>query len=97
MRESEIQSKCTEYLRGRGIYYKKIVLANSGGTPDIFACIGGKFVAFEIKSEKGKPTELQLYNQRKIRECGGHCYIVYSYKQFKETVDEIIKRESDRP
>ena len=91
MRESEIQSKCTEYLRAKGIYYKKIVLANSGGTPDIFACINGKFIAFEIKAEKGKPTELQLYNQRKIKECGGECHIVYNFKHFKEIVDAQIK------
>jgi len=87
--ESQVQSKCTEYLREKGIYYKKIVLANSGGTPDIFACIGGRFYAFEIKSEKGKPSELQLYNQRKIKECGGECHIVYSFKQFKEIINAI--------
>lgn len=87
-KEAALQAKCTEYLREKGVYHKKIILANSAGTPDILACINGKFIAFELKAPDGKPTALQLHNQRKIKESGGECFIIYSFHQFRDIVNE---------
>jgi len=48
----------------------------TAGIPDIICCIGGYFVAFEVKAEKGKTTVLQEVCIRKIREAGGTAEIV---------------------
>lgn len=47
------------------------------GDPDILACINGKFVALELKSEKGKASELQNHKLRVISKAGGLSLLVY--------------------
>lgn len=47
------------------------------GIPDILACVGGYFVGIEVKAQNGRPSELQLYNCKKIRKSGGFAFIVY--------------------
>ena len=39
----------------------------TAGIPDIIACIGGRFVAFEVKTPTGKLTKLQEITIQKIR------------------------------
>ena len=41
----------------------------TAGIPDVIACIGGRFFAFEVKTEKGKATALQESVLRKIQKC----------------------------
>lgn len=43
----------------------------TAGIPDIIACIGGRFYAFEVKQPKGRLTDLQKVMIRKIRAAGG--------------------------
>lgn len=40
------------------------------GIPDILSCCNGKFLGIEVKAKNGKPSELQLYNLKKIDEAG---------------------------
>lgn len=48
------------------------------GTPDLFCCINGRFVALELKAdETSRVSALQKYNIKKIEEAGGVGYIVY--------------------
>lgn len=53
------------------------------GIPDIIACIGGRFYAFEVKQPKGRLTALQEVTIRKIRVAGGVAVKVTS-------VDEVM-------
>lgn len=47
------------------------------GTPDLLACVSGRFVALELKrSEDAEVAELQKYNIAKIRKAGGIAYLV---------------------
>lgn len=64
------------------------------GIPDILACVNGYFVGIEVKAQNGKPSELQLYNVRKIREAGGFAIVLYpsGFSQFK---DFILKLKED--
>lgn len=48
----------------------------TAGIPDIIACIGGQFYAFEVKTDSGKTTALQDVAIRKILACGGKAYVV---------------------
>ena len=54
----------------------------TAGIPDIIACIGGRFFAFEVKTTAGKPTKLQESTIRKILKSGGTAVVVRS-------VDEV--------
>ena len=54
----------------------------TAGIPDIICCYKGGFYAFEVKTEDGKPTELQKATIRKILACGGTAVVVRS-------VDEV--------
>ena len=61
----------------------------TAGIPDVIACIGGRFFAFEVKTEKGKATALQESALRKIQKCGGNAAIVRSVEEVKRMLKEI--------
>lgn len=71
------------------------------GIPDILCCCNGYFVGIETKANNGKPSDLQIYNCKKIREAGGFAYIVYptAFSKLKEIIKGIksdnFNRESD--
>ena len=48
------------------------------GIPDIIACINGRFVAFEVKTETGKLTKLQEITIQKIKNAKGQAFKVTS-------------------
>ena len=62
--EKIFENKIKSYLKSIGAYFIKTHgdRFSKVGTPDILACVNGKFVAVEVKGEKGKPSELQLYH-----------------------------------
>lgn len=56
------------------IYYTKIQQVSIRGTPDVFCCINGVFIAIELKRSGAiaRTDEfLQEYNLAKIRKAGG--------------------------
>ena len=61
----------------------------TAGIPDIICCIGGKFVAFEVKTETGKTTALQEATSRKIHGCGGSAQIVRSVSEVRAVIDSL--------
>jgi len=63
------------------------------GIPDILTCVNGHFVGIEVKAQNGKPSELQLYNVKKIREAGGFAIVLYpsGFGKFKEFILDLRK------
>ena len=61
----------------------------TSGLPDIIACIGGRFVAFEVKTEVGKLTALQSATLGKIQAAGGAAYKVTSVEEVKKIIQEV--------
>lgn len=59
----------------------------TAGIPDVIACINGRFVAFEVKTETGKLTKLQEITIQKIRSAKGQAFKVTSAAE----VDAILK------
>ena len=59
----------------------------TAGIPDIIACIGGRFFAFEVKTETGKTTALQDATIRKILSCGGHAFVVRSVEEVRTAIN----------
>lgn len=61
------------------------------GIPDLIVCLNGHFVGIEVKAEKGKPSELQKYNIKKIEEAGGIAMIVYpdDFEDIKKLLEQL--------
>lgn len=77
--EKNYENKIKHYIDELGGWEVKF-FANrmtKNGIPDILACVGGYFVAIEVKAQNGRPSELQLYHCKKIREAGGFAFIAY--------------------
>ncbi len=84
--ESKIQTEIIQLLQDNPrIYVVKVHSATKSGV--------GKFVAFEVKSLKGKASELQIQNIKRIRESGGHAYIVRSKEEVKNIITHILTGE----
>ena len=62
--------------------------------PDIIACINGRFVAFEVKTETGKLSKLQEITITKIKDAKGKAFTVRSAAQvaaiLKDLEDEAL-------
>jgi hypothetical protein len=65
----------------------------TAGIPDIIACIGGQFYAFEVKMLSGKLTKLQEITLQRIRKAKGKAYKVTSVEEVKS----ILERLEDWP
>jgi len=64
---------------------------SQGGIPDIICCINGKFVAFEVKTEKGKLSKLQEVTIRKIKDSGGMAFKVTSLEEVQEILNGVMQ------
>jgi hypothetical protein len=75
------------YLKVWGGGYQK------SGIPDLLMCVNGIFLAVELKSSAGKPTELQRKNIEMVNRGGGIGLVLYpeGFEQFKETVKGVIE------
>jgi len=59
-------------------WHEKIQQVCKRGTPDILACIGGTFIALELKKdEKEEAKPLQKLKLRKIKKAGGLDYVAH--------------------
>lgn len=98
--EKTFENKIKKWLEEHGCYHVKF-FANSHtkkGVPDILSSVNGYFVGIEVKAQNGKPSELQFYNVRKIRESGGFAYIVYpsGWTAMKEILEGLLTENFNR-
>ena len=84
MRYLKTVPKCFAWKEHGGIY-------GTAGIPDIIACIGGKFYAFEVKTLVGKPTKLQEITIQKILDCGGIVSIVHSVDEVRAVINSSLQ------
>lgn len=96
MKEKEFENQVKKYLKNvPNCWFFKVWGGGfqKSGIPDLIACINGKFVAIELKSENGKPSELQKMNVSKINHCGGYAIILYpsGFENFKKEVEGMLK------
>lgn len=66
----------------------------TAGIPDIIACIGGCFFAFEVKQPGGKLTRLQELTLTKIHAAGGIAYKVTSVAEVEKIVKEAAQHDT---
>jgi Holliday junction resolvase len=86
--ESLIQSKIIKELEKNGWYQVKIISCNKNGFPDIIAFKKGYDPLFiEVKTNKGKQSELQKYRQYELQKQGFDYHIVRSVENLKIILD----------
>lgn len=76
--EKRVKDKIKKLITEFGGYYTMPVMTGMGsnGTPDILACVDGRFLGIEAKAGKGRPTKLQLLRLREIYAAGGSALII---------------------
>lgn len=76
--EALVKRKVHAALKAAGAYATNYIGGNyaNNGTPDILACLSGRFIAIEAKAGKGRPTQLQLRALRQIDAAGGLALII---------------------
>lgn len=92
--ESAIQRGIIQYLRGLDDTYVLNVgggASTAKGTPDILACVRGRFVAVEVKRQDSgygltKPQELRM---KTIERAGGIAIVAVGIPDVKNVVDWI--------
>ncbi|GIP61972.1 hypothetical protein J32TS6_05270 [Virgibacillus pantothenticus] len=84
--EKRVENQIKGYLDKLGAYHRKThgSLFSKAGTPDILACVKGRFVAIEVKRESGgKVSALQKANIKMIQKAGGIAFVTSSLEQTK--------------
>lgn len=89
MKESDIVKAILRYLKTvqNCFFWKEHGgMYGTAGIPDIIACIDGRFYSFEVKTDEGTPTKLQLATIRKINAAGGIAQVVRSVEDVKAVI-----------
>ena len=90
MKESDIVKAIIKYLKtvpGCFCWKEHGGMYGTAGIPDIIACVDGRFYAFEVKTETGKPTKLQEATIRKIIKAGGTAVVVRSVDEVRAVIE----------
>jgi len=88
--ETKFKMKVQSRLSGiPELYVVKIQQVALRGVPDMLICYKGKFFAWELKTDTGKPTDLQNYVINKIKQAGGVARVV-TPKTFEEAMEELL-------
>lgn len=90
MKESDIVKAILKYLKTvpKCFCWKEHgSMYGTAGIPDIICCYRGKFMAFEVKTEKGRTTALQDSVINKIQKCGGKAVVVRSVNEVKAVIE----------
>lgn len=97
MREKAFEKKVKDFLNENDCWILKTWSngVQRSGIPDLLVSCNGHFLGVELKNEKGKPSELQLYNIRNIRKSGGFGIVLYpqQFYSFTRLVD-LLKRNA---
>ena len=103
MKEKDIQSAILQYLKLNKIFHYR---NNTGGfrdyrnhfyrfgalgSPDIVCVVKGKYLAIEVKNERGKQTRHQKEFQDKLEEAGGIYILTRSLDELIDKTKNIFK------
>lgn len=76
--ESKVKAKIHAALKAVGAYAVNYIGGQyaKAGTPDILACLDGRFIGIEAKAGTNKPTMLQIIALREIDKAGGLALVI---------------------
>lgn len=76
MRWLKTVPRCFAWKEHGGLY-------GTAGVPDVICCLDGRFFAFEVKTPEGRLTNLQEHTIQRIKDAGGHAFVVRSVDDVK--------------
>ncbi|WP_314578584.1 VRR-NUC domain-containing protein [Enterococcus gilvus] len=88
--EKKVENRIKKYLDSLGAYYLKVhgSMYQPSGTPDILACVNGRFIGIEVKKASGGiVSELQKSKLRKIEAAGGIALVARSVEEVKNELE----------
>lgn len=96
--ETKLQDKAIKYLKSKGIYYinKYGDGRSAKGAPDLITCIGGRFVAFELKVGTNEMQDDQKIHKIRIERSGGLHYSPYTLSEFIGIVESLLEAKNGR-
>ena len=87
--EKDIVAAILRYLKQKPLCFAWKThggMYGTAGIPDIIACIGGRFYAFEVKQPGGRLSRLQEVTLKKIEAAGGVAVMVTSVDEVKKAL-----------
>lgn len=96
--EKQFEEKVKKYLKEQGCWFLKY-WGGGGytkpGIPDLIVSCKGWFFGVELKAPNGKPSDLQVYNLRKIDSAGGRAILLYpkDFDLFKRLIEQPDNKE----
>lgn len=92
--EKNFENRVKKYLEERNCWFLKYwggAAYTKSGIPDLLVCCHGVFLGVELKAPNGKPSDLQLYNLRKITASGGLAFLLYpkDFSLFKQMIEQL--------
>lgn len=95
MKESVFQTKVVDYFKSRGAWVFNVMGGSfqRSGIPDLLIVDEGNMYGLELKTDIGRPSELQKYNIREIRKAGGYSFILRprDWEVFKQWIEDDIR------
>lgn len=91
--ESAIKRDIKRWLVSRGYYWSSLDAGTVGhrmGDPDIVACIGGRYVAIEVKTLTGRLSPRQREVRELILDSGGIFCVARSVEDVRQVETAII-------
>lgn len=93
VREATVERKLVEGCRKAGAHAWKFVSPGRAGVPDRIVLLpGGGVIFVELKTTRGKPTELQKRTQQLLRELGMDVRILHGTVEVNEFLQEVEHR-----
>lgn len=88
--EKQFETQLRKYIESIGGYVIKQFGCRytKAGLCDLTCCIKGKFVAIEVKAEKGKPSAKQLEQIELVKRSGGIAFV--AYPQDFEMIQQLL-------
>lgn len=89
--EKQIENQIKGYLDSINAWHIKTHgnMFSKAGTPDLIACINGKFVAIEVKQPGGVVSALQKAHIKLIERSGGVAFVAYSLEEAKRNLEKF--------
>ena len=90
--ETKFQNNCRKYLKSKGIYFinKYGDGRSAKGAPDLYTCINGRFVVFELKVDDNDMQDDQKIHKIRIERSGGLHYSPYTLDEFINIVEVLL-------
>jgi Holliday junction resolvase len=76
--EGKVKAKIKAHLEKEGWLFVSLMQTSMNGIPDVVALKDGRAVFIEMKTEKNKPTDLQLHRIAQLQKAGFTAFVARS-------------------